>query len=337
MKKLISIVLALIFIGSCKAQDHESLFHPIVLKAKETSLYTDKVEWNLVNKKFIKLIQGKESTEELKDGLQFLINSLGDKHGHIRSAKDHSIFVYYDGPIHEKWKDNREPDFVNSVINAPSEFSFMLLDGGIGYLKIVGIGAGNVKEQADFIRNGLSTLKEKGVDKWIVDLRYNGGGNMEPMISGLAPLIGEGSIGGSVNNRREIFKTYAIENGQFNHWGRIACPMDSKPEIDPSEKVAVLLSRYTVSSGEMVAISFKGRPNTKFLGEATGGYTTGNGYEQITDDLFLIISQDIFMDRNKVIYDERVGVDVPIEFQHHIEFEQDKQIAMAKEWLKTNN
>jgi len=67
--------------------------------------------------------------------------------------------------------------------------------------------------------------------------------------------------------------------------------MDSTPKISTDEKVAVLLSRYTVSSGEVVAVSFKGRENTKFFGEATGGYTTVNGYDLIDEELVLIISQ----------------------------------------------
>ena len=72
--------------------------------------------------------------------------------------------------------------------------------------------------------------------------QINGGGNMEPMISGLAPLIGEGFIGGAINNRNEI-RDFKIENGQFFNYGRLSCEMDRNPQIDAKEKVAVLLSR----------------------------------------------------------------------------------------------
>lgn len=326
------VFLLLSFYLNAQSQENTS-FDPIVLKAKETSLYADQVDWDEVNAAFIELTKGEQSVEGMKEGLQYLINSLGDKHATIRSVKDHSIIVYYTGEYTEE--DNRKSEFINTVINdVTAKFSYKLLEDNIGYLRVVGIGAGNVKDQADFIRNGLIDLSNKGVDKWIVDLRFNGGGNMEPMISGLAPLVGEGYIGGAMNNQDVITREYKIENGQFNNYGRIACEMSAQPRINPKEKVAILLSRYTASSGEMVAVAFKGRKNTKFIGEETAGYTTGNGYDKSTDDLILVISQDVFFDRNKVRYDHKVGIDEYIEFQHDVDMKNDDQLNGAIEWLK---
>jgi C-terminal processing protease CtpA/Prc len=110
--------------------------------------------------------------------------------------------------------------------------------------------------------------------------------------------------------------------------------MDANPQIEASEKVVVLVSRYTASSGEMTAITFKGRDNTLFIGEPSAGYTTGNGYDIVTEDLALVISKDIFIDRNKVAYENRVGVDEAIPFQHTIAIEDDNQIKRAIVWLK---
>lgn len=334
MKTILPILAILILATSCiNSQKSTTAFHPFVLKAKETSLYADQIDWGDVNQHFITLTKGKESTEELKEGLQYLINSLGDKHGSIRLAKDHSIFVYYSGEV--KGIDNRDANFVNTVINDISAtFSYQLLDDGVGYLKVVGIGGGDVKKQADFIRKGLVDLKAKGVDKWILDLRFNGGGNMEPMIAGLAPLLGDGYIGGAMDNKNQITRNYHIKDGQFDNAGRIVCEMKNTSMISRDEKVAVLLSRYTISSGELVAVAFKGRENTRFIGEETAGYTTGNGYEYLNDELILIISEDVYMDRNKVRYDGKVGVDEKIEFQHHVELGEDLQVIRAMEWLR---
>lgn len=156
---------------------------------------------------------------------------------------------------------------------------------------------------------------------------------MEPMIAGLAPLIGEGYIGGAVNGQNETSKTYKIQKGQFSNYNRIACPMDNQPTIDSTEKVAVLLSRYTISSGEMLAITFKGRANTRFIGEPTAGYTTGNGFDPVNDEIALVISQDVFMDRNGVVYYDRVGVDEAVEFGHMVDLVDDLQLEMALVWL----
>ncbi len=333
MKRIFQIVAVLLLCGACKAQSTQTNYHPIVLKAKETSLYAKEIDWITVNKRFKVLAENKESVEDLKPALQYLINSLGDKHAAFRSPKDYSIIVQYTGAITQTDTVSLSLDFFNTVVNDVSaRFSYQLLDTGIGYLKIVGIGPGDVQKQADFIREGILALKEKQVNKWIVDLRFNGGGNMEPMFCGLAPLIGEGFVGGAINNNGEM-RTYTIEAGNFINYGRLACEMETVPGIGADEKVAVLLSRYTISSGEMIAVAFKGRDQTQFIGEPTAGYTTGNGYDQISDDLAMVISQDVFMDRNKVVYREKVGVDVYSEFQHGVDLQEDNQIINAISWL----
>ncbi len=334
MRNYIYLLVLLLLATACKSQEKKNEWHPIVLKAKETSLYTKQLDWEKINTEFKKLTAGKEQTADIKEGLQYLINSLGDKHARFLSAKDYSIVVNYKGAIAE---DNEGPKpkgaFINSVINDVSaRFTYQLLEDDIGYLKIVGIGPGDVKEQSDFIRNGLLDLKKQGANKWIVDLRFNGGGNIEPMLSGLAPLLGEGFVGGGINSADEV-RTFRIEKGQFYNYDRLACAMNELPKIAASEKIAVLLSRYTISSGEMLAISFKGREQTTFIGEPTAGYTTGTGFDIVNEELALVIAQDVFIDRNKKKYHGKVGVDTYMEFQHLVAIEEDKQIDKAMVWL----
>lgn len=326
---------ALFLFISCKSQQKKPIdFHPIVLKAKETSLYTDHVDWNQVNNEFLELIKDKESVSEMKPALQYLINSLGDKHGTFRSAKDYSVIVGYTGP---RERDDRvDSEFYNKVIIDPTAvFTYKLLEHDIGYLKVVGIGPGNIQDQADEIRNGLIDLKANGVHRWIVDLRYNGGGNMNPMMAGLAPLIGEGFIGGSVDQNEELYREYKIKDGQFYDTNNQVGAMGDQPIISSDEKVAILLSQYTISSGELVAIAFKGRDNVKFIGDHSGGLTTGNGYDQLTDELLMTISQSIMSDRNNNIYDKNVPVDEYVKFEHTDILDEDKQIAAAVAWLRT--
>jgi C-terminal processing protease CtpA/Prc len=336
MMKRIQFLLFIVMLSSCKAVKTQKIsYDSIVLKAKETSLYSDQVNWVEVNTRFIELTRGKKDVEEMKPGLQYLINSLGDKHATFRSLKDYSIIVSYTGHFENNDKRARDSEFVNTVINdVTAQFSYKKLDCDVGYLRVVGIGPGDVKAQADFIRKGLIDLKAEGVEKWILDLRFNGGGNIEPMVSGLAPLLGDGFIGGAVNNQNEVTRTYKVENGQFNHAGRIACQMNNQPTMTSTEKVAVLLSRYTTSSGELLAVVFKGRENTRFIGEKTSGYTTGNGFDPVTDELALVISQDVFMDRNRIRYDDKVDVDEEIEFQSVVDLKNDKQVIRAIEWLR---
>lgn len=328
--KYFSLLFILTIMYACNSiPQASSAFDPIVLKTKETSLYTANVDWEEVNTTFIKL-----KNDNLNAALQYLINSLGDKHAVVRSSKDYSIVVSYTGKVADRDPREKDATFLHEVINdIKTQFTYDYLSDNIGYLKVVGIGPGDVKQQADKIRAGLVELKSKGVDKWILDLRYNGGGNIEPMVSGLAPLLGEGYIGGSADANGKTHRIYTIQNGQFDNWGRIACPMNNLPVIALSEKVAILTSRYTVSSGEMLAICFKGRDNTTFIGEQTGGYTTGNGFDQINDELALVISQDVFMDRDSNIYEKWVEVDHLMPFNHLSPPGKDDQRTFAIQWL----
>ena len=333
-KSLFHLICSFVFIISCAdAQKKNTEWHPIVQQAKETSYFAGQVNWQEVNEQFTKLTSHAQNSEDLTVGLQYLINSLGDKHAAIRSTHDYSILLSYQGASSDI--DPRNPDFVNSVINDISvEFSYELLDYDVGYLRVVGIGPGDVKKQADQIRHGLITLAEQGVKHWILDLRYNGGGNIEPMIAGLATLLGEGPIGGAVDSRSTLVREYTVADGTFNNNGRVVCEMDNLPEGIAAHKVAVLLSRYTASSGELLAIAFKGRPNTTFIGERTAGYTTGNGYDVIHDDLALVISQDVFADRAGTIYKDKVSPDVISLFEHNTSLSGDTQIYAALNWLK---
>ncbi|MFT6809252.1 MAG: carboxyl-terminal processing protease [Saprospiraceae bacterium] len=83
----------------------------------------------------------------------------------------------------------------------------------------------------------------------------------------------------------------------------------------------------------MTAIAFKGRENTIFIGEAPAGYTTGNEWDQISEDILLNISQSVFVDRNKNIYKAKVGVDIEIEFLTGLELEEDPNISKAIDWF----
>ena len=69
-------------------------------------------------------------------------------------------------------------------------FRAELIDERIGYVRIVGLGMGDNEQMARNIQDEVCRLRNAGADRWIVDLRYNGGGNMNPMVEGLATIIG---------------------------------------------------------------------------------------------------------------------------------------------------
>ena len=310
--------------------------HEIVRKAQETSLYTKNVDWKKVDARFIEISKGRKDTKSLIPALQYLINELGDKHATIRSTKDYQILASYTGP--NKSKDNRKPDYVNNVINDTEakfgcqEYAFS--DGTYGHLNIVAIGGNaSVDEEVEIMQNCIRQLKSTGTNKWIVDLRNNGGGNMNPMLAGMAPLFKDGFIGGSMDANAHLVHKYEIKDGNFYDTDRLVYKTKNRIMNCFTDPVAVLTSKYTTSSGELVAVAFKGRPNTIFIGETTAGYTTGNGYDIITEELAMCISQSYFTDRNLVKYKSTVDVDIEIPFIEGTNNMADKQFNKARTWL----
>lgn len=92
----------------------------------------------------------------------------------------------------------------------------------------------------------------------------------------------------------------------------------------------------TASSGEIVAISLKGRPVTRFFGEPTYGATTGNQSYLISGTSYLTIAGSAETDRNNVVYRPNVLPDELIAGgDNFADLRQDAKVSAALKWLRT--
>src|SRR6202042_710416 len=122
---------------------------------------------------------------------------------------------------------------------------------------------------------------------------------MYAMLGGITGLFSPGDLGSFVDpvgHRREVWgisdhTVYADSASQ------VLCTVKRPGYSRPDIRVVILISPETKSSGEAVAISFKGRKNTRFIGEPTGGYTTSNYSFQFTDECGFFLSASIEADR----------------------------------------
>lgn len=326
-------LLATAALAAC-AQGPDVALDAVVQQAQETSLYAEHVDWPAVDREYRRLVGDAGSAEALQPGLALLINALGDKHGTARVAADGTPVAWYTGEVTAPPRPT-DADFVREVMHDTSaEFSYERLEPDVGYLRVVGIGPGDVAAQAAKIREGLLALDRAGVQRWVLDLRFNGGGNFNPMLAGLAPLVGTGVVGGAVDARGDLVRRYVVEDGEFLDSGRRVAALGPEPRLAAEAPVAVLLSRYTISSGELVATAFKGRPNTRFFGERTAGYTTGTGYAPLGFGLVLCISESVFVDRDRNAYTDGVEADVPSVFVPGRVGDDDEQLSAALDWLR---
>jgi carboxyl-terminal processing protease len=91
------------------------------------------------------------------------------------------------------------------------------------------------------------------------------------------PPCGDGHLGSFVDYAGQAQEQWYLRGSNF-YLDTLAVTAPPAPVIRvPSNRpIAVLISGLTASSGDIVAISLKGRPDTRFFGEPTYGATTAN-------------------------------------------------------------
>jgi len=247
--------------------------------------------------------------------------------GSLRVYGDHHSFFMTPEEV-VNWENNDEP---GKNISYP-EFDNI---NSCGYILVPAFHGGNedlMKAYADSLQSGIQTLNNESIKGWIIDLRKNTGGNMEPMITGLGPLFNSEKLGSLVDVNSDSESWYYKKGSYFwdNEQG-ISVSNHSKIILDLPQ--AILTSSQTGSSGEIVVISFKGNPNTKFFGQPTWGLTTGNGAFDLPDGARMMLASTIMADRNGVQYTGPIVPDVEIGVNDKGE---DYTLGAAIEWILEN-
>jgi len=201
---------------------------------------------------------------------------------------------------------------------------------------MVGLPMGDNQKMSTDIQNAVCDVIDKGAKKWIIDLRYNGGGNMFPMVEGLSTIIGNGIVGGTEGVTKNESSIWQIKNGNFFYDEQNVAIANKCPQTE-TQKIAVLTSNYTASSGEALAVILKNRPKTRFFGNKTIGLVTATDWKQIDSLTSMSISVSYYKDRKGIVYTKFVDVDEIIAFDPKFEIEKDKGVNRAIVWLNGKN
>jgi len=321
--------------GQSREVELIQILDTVISKSKEISYYTKTVNWDSLNSEIYAAAKGAKKLDDLKPALEILLNGLRDHHGHFRETSKYSIIASFTDHKNSRNKDERvyNPEIWKIVNDVESRYEYALLPNKIGYLKIVGVGPNlDGQKEAERIRNSITAFFQNKVNKWIIDLRYNGGGNINVMLAGIAPLFDAKTIVTIQDENKDIIASAEIKECDFWYRGSNIFKIENNIKIK-NPKIAILTSRWTTSSGEFVAVAFKGQKNTKFFGEETDGKTTENSWEIINNEIALAISTGVYCDRNGNVYADNVKPDKEIIFE--VEEYKDKDIGIieAINWL----
>lgn len=187
-----------------------------------------------------------------------------------------------------------------------------IVDGRFGYLTIPEAAAGRQADER-YLRVGASLLRSLDAHRpvgWIVDLRRNGGGDMYPMLTVLAPLLGEGVLGSfldAAGHRSE----WVLHGGAVSVAGVVQSPVPHPYRLsDAGAPIAVLIGEHTCSSGEATLVAFLGMPNVRTFGAPTAGRATANTAFDLGDGALLLLTVGYDVDRTGQVYgDEPIPPD----------------------------
>jgi C-terminal processing protease CtpA/Prc len=159
---------------------------------------------------------------------------------------------------------------------------------------------------------GEAQLERQGVCGWVIDLRNNGGGNVDPMRLAVGPLLGQGSIGGTQTPAGITSYVFYGDGALREGTKTVASAPVRVADFSPPPPVAVLTGPLTRSAGEGVVIAFVGRPGAQSFGAATGGGPDPTGTFTLSDGAVLYFEVQRGVDRFGHTYDGPIPPDVPI-------------------------
>lgn len=176
--------------------------------------------------------------------------------------------------------------------------------GGVTLVKVPPIASNDAQTRqtyADTLAQGLLNAAAKTGCGWIVDLRGNTGGDMNPMLAGLSPLLSDGPLGGFID--RAGNKTLlSLQGREVQLGGKPTLSLGAENARKLSGPVAVLQDGKTASSGEVVLLAFRGREGARTFGAPSVGVSSANEVRRLYDGTEMLITVALDMDASGQVY-----------------------------------
>lgn len=234
------------------------------LNKMNSALYIDE-NWSQEKEKALKEVKSAKTYADTYPVLKRMTKLSGGKHSYFYTPKE--------------FKTSQKEESRLPVIKNENDILYLKLPPFMGNEK-------EAKAYRTMLHQALTKETYKGV---IVDLENNSGGNMYPMIGGLAAILSNGTL----------FQ-FEYANGQKIGTTLSQILASKQTEEKNSSKtipIAILVNGNTASSGEMTTLAFKGLPNIKIFGKPTAGYTTGNMVYSLYDGATIQLTVSRIIDR----------------------------------------
>lgn len=288
MKKIASIVLVAVVIGACDPSNPfapppaEDYLNELVDVMKNNHINKATINWDDLRTQVLQKGAGAATISAANDAVLLALELLDDRSSFVLTAT--GAIIEYKVPC----EDEAAPE-----PTVPADIGYVLIPPYSNF----GINAAIFAEK---MHGTISSQDNASLKGWIIDLRGNTGGNLWPMIAGIGPVLGNGTVGYFVDSDG-LKKTFAYKDGT-SFYNDEAVVTVSFPYVDfksAGKKIAVLVDHSTSNAGEGVMVAFSGMANSRSFGSATCGQGGGNQPFQLSDRSVLYLNVAYLEDRNE--------------------------------------
>ena len=315
---------------------------------REASYHREQVDWPVLRRNAFAAAAGAETPVDTYDALRGALAALGDHHSFLQLSPELARLedarrAPHPRPAPETGATGRGPPSSAFLARrAPEAHAHDTDAGPIARVVVPMFDGADANAFARALQELVHELDARRPLGWIVDLRGNGGGNMWPMLAGIGPVLGEGRVG-AFRTLRGVGEHWYYRDGRAgveNDGGEsqfVAATVAPPRELaTPSPPVVVLIDDGTASSGEAVAIAFRGRPRTRLIGTPTYGLSSSNQGFVLGDGANLVITTGLDVDRTGKEYADQVVPDEVVSGPACAS-DEDLQLARALDWLVEQN
>lgn len=282
------------------------------------------VAWDTLMSSAKKRLQASGNCNETYDIISWCFKELNETHSFIMPPTKAAIYNNNVASLPKK-------PMLHELVG---EIKGELLDNGVAYITVPWVSTTDSLiciQVADSLQAMIARLDGAKPTGWIIDLRKNTGGNCWPMLAGIGPLLGNGVCGYFVSAREKIPIVY--NDGAAFQGKNLRCKVSNAYKMNSDKKsIIVLTGRRTVSSGEIIALAFKGKEQVYFYGEPTAGYTTANATYTLSDNSMLVLTVCMEADRTGKICEGRIMPDETFTAETH-PGSSDAAMSAAVMWL----
>lgn len=280
--------LALGWASGTQAQTPDAAVNQAIALVKERALNARKVDWPTVEAEAIRLSVAAPGEAGRTDAIRHVLKSLRDGHSFYQPPQPGAA-----SPSVRTVEAPPAPRVVPppiAVTRTGGRFAQLTIHAWSGTRTDIPAATTNVRE-------ALNRALSHQTCGLIIDVAGNTGGNMWPMMGGIAPLYGAGTLE-TFEDRDGGRETVNVADGWLRMNENVWPQAPAMPPVVASPRhIAVILGGQTASSGEILALGFKGQANVRFFGQPTAGATTANWSTRLTNGGLIAITTSRILDR----------------------------------------